>query len=120
MTVIHNKANRAEMEPKNVEKKPEAPKPEPELTASAVLFDESHARGFKNTKIDFNPQLRAKSPDAGAPNMERPVLKERGRSSGTIGRHGGKMAVAEKLNYAQRHRMKHLQDPEDHGKLHSF
>ena len=39
------------MEPKDIAPK----KAEPELSAAALLFDENHTRGFKNTKIDYNP-----------------------------------------------------------------
>ena len=96
------------MEPKDVQ----PPKAEPELSAAALLFDENHSRGFKNTKIDFNPsQERHVSPDERIPNLERSKSKDRGNSlGGTIGRYGTNrgIGVAEKTNYGQRHRMRHL------------
>ena len=87
------------MEPKDIAPK----KSEPELSAAALLFDENHTRGFKNTKIDYNPsQERHVSPDQRIAGLERSKSKERGNSlGGTIGRYGTNkgMAVAEKSNY---------------------
>jgi hypothetical protein len=76
------------------------------LSAAALLFDETHTRGFKNTKIDYNPtQERHQSPDERIQGFDRERSKERGHSLGTtIGRYGNNRgaSLAEKVNFSQK------------------
>lgn len=100
---------------------------EQKLSAGAILFDEDHTRGFKNTrpKNVERSGRHAKSPDQGPSGQLnnssgdlnlRPKTSEKeggymrpSRSIGTMGRYGG--GVANNSTYLGRQRQKHLGEP---------
>ena len=114
---------------------------EHKLSAGAVLFDEEHTRGFKNTRAkhpersgrhaqspdearngnqlnsssgDLNMRPKTSDKEGGHPNHEGRQIRP-SRSIGTIGRYGG--GVASSTTYLGRQRQKHLADPHDYAQM---